>query len=178
MFFRMLSNHARKKAVDIDDVKLAVQMYTESNLTSPPSRDVLLDVAAKKNAQPLPTPKTTGGLHLPPDRYCLTQCNYKLKSQKKRGGAKGGGAGGSKGARNFASYSVKTPASTSGMTFQAAAPGPGQKPTIKINNVGAGAGAPKIQIQQGIPQSDGQPPVFSMTVNPMPTSVPGIKPKS
>ena len=81
----MLSAHARKKAVDIDDVKLAVQMHTEHNLTSPPPRDLLLEVAAKRNAIPLPIPKQSGGLRLPPDRYCLTSTNYRLKPNKKRG---------------------------------------------------------------------------------------------
>ena len=95
----MLSAHARKKAVDLDDVKLAVQMHTDHNLTNPPPRDLLLDVAAKRNAIPLPVPKQSGGLRLPPDRYCLTATNYKLKPNKKRGGgakshAVSGGQGG------------------------------------------------------------------------------------
>jgi len=96
---KVLSAHARKKAVDLDDVKLAVQMHTDHNLTNPPPRDLLLDVAAKRNAIPLPVPKQSGGLRLPPDRYCLTATNYKLKPNKKRGGgakshAVSGGQGG------------------------------------------------------------------------------------
>ncbi len=42
---KLLSQHARKRAVDVDDVKLAVQMYTEENLTNPTSRDVILETA-------------------------------------------------------------------------------------------------------------------------------------
>ena len=96
---KVLSAHARKKAVDIDDVKLAVQMHTDHNLTNPPPRDLLLEVAAKRNAIPLPIPKQSGGLRLPPDRYCLTATNYRLKPSKKRAtGAKSltisGGYGG------------------------------------------------------------------------------------
>jgi len=82
---KVLSAHARKKAVDLDDVKLAVQMHTDHNLTNPPPRDLLLEVAAKRNAIPLPIPKQSGGLRLPPDRYCLTATNYRLKPSKKRG---------------------------------------------------------------------------------------------
>ena len=69
----------------MDDVKLAVEMHTDHNLTSPPPRDLLLEVAAKRNAVPLPIPRQTGGLRLPPDRFCLTATNYRLKPNKKRG---------------------------------------------------------------------------------------------
>merc|ERR1719189_3274076 len=82
---KVLSAHARKKAIDMDDVKLAVEMHTDHNLTSPPPRDLLLEVAAKRNAVPLPIPRQTGGLRLPPDRFCLTATNYRLKPNKKRG---------------------------------------------------------------------------------------------
>ena len=91
---RAVSNHARKKAVDLEDVRLAVRMHAEQNVTSPPSREVLLDVARAKNSTPLPIPKPTCGLRLPPDRHCLTACNYriKFKSRPKPPGYGGGGA--------------------------------------------------------------------------------------
>jgi len=81
---KMLSSHAKKKTIDVEDVRLAVQMYTDKNVTSPPTRDVLLEVARVKNATTLPIPKPTSGLRLPPDRFCLTSCNFKLKSNKKQ----------------------------------------------------------------------------------------------
>ena len=96
---KVVSNHAKKKALDVDDVKLSVQMYAEQNVTTPPGRDFLLEVARVKNAAPLPIPKPTSGLRLPPDRHCLTACNYKLKFKPKPrppgfgGGLKVGGAG-------------------------------------------------------------------------------------
>jgi len=157
---KVLSHHARKKAVDIDDVKMAVQMYTEHNLTNPPTRDILLEVATRKNATPLPIPKASGGMRLPPDRYCLTACNYKLKPHKKRGGGGGGAKQGSKaGGANFSSgtgFTMKTLASkTSG---QPAA-------NIRINPVTpATTAAPRIQIQTQA--GSGGQPMFSMTVNP------------
>ena len=46
---------------------------------------LLLEVATKRNALSLPVPKQSGGLRLPPDRYCLTATNYRLKPSKKRG---------------------------------------------------------------------------------------------
>jgi histone H3/H4 len=78
---KAVSGHARKKLVDVEDVRLAVQMYTEQNTTSPPSRDVLLDVARAKNSATLPLPKATSGLRLPPDRFCLTSCNYRFDTE-------------------------------------------------------------------------------------------------
>lgn len=81
---KVFSNHARKKNIDVEDVRLAVQMYTDKNVTSPPPRDLLLEVARTKNTSTLPIPKPTSGLRLPPDRFCLTSCNFKLKSSKKQ----------------------------------------------------------------------------------------------
>ena len=96
---RVYSQHARKKTVDIEDVKLAVQMqvgafllitsfvifvkmYTnvkaDQNFTAPPPREVLLDLARTKNAVQLPLIKPALGIRLPPDRHCLTACNYKV----------------------------------------------------------------------------------------------------
>ncbi|GFR65816.1 transcription initiation factor TFIID subunit 9 [Elysia marginata] len=44
---------------------------------------LLLEVARQKNSQPLPLVKPYTGPRLPPDRYCLTQPNYKLRTVKK-----------------------------------------------------------------------------------------------
>jgi len=44
---------------------------------------LLMDVARHKNSAPLPLIKPFTGPKLPPDRYCLTAPNYRLKSQKK-----------------------------------------------------------------------------------------------
>ena len=54
---KLVSNHAKKKIIDIEDGRLAVQMYNEQNFCSPPPRDVLLEVARSRNANPLPPPK-------------------------------------------------------------------------------------------------------------------------
>ena len=54
---KLVSNHAKKKIIDIEDVRLAVQMYNDQNFCSPPPRDVLLEVARTRNANPLPPPK-------------------------------------------------------------------------------------------------------------------------
>merc|ERR1719322_919717 len=74
--------HAQKDIVDIDDIKLAVQMHTDYNMTKTPPRDLMLQVAAECNKIPLPIPREQDGLRLPAERYCLTAPNYRLKSRK------------------------------------------------------------------------------------------------
>ncbi|XP_021939135.1 transcription initiation factor TFIID subunit 9 [Zootermopsis nevadensis] len=80
---RVFANHAKKKVIDLEDVKLAVQMTIDRAFTTPPPRDILLEVARTKNNSPLPLIKPHCGLRLPPDRYCLSSCNYRLRSNKK-----------------------------------------------------------------------------------------------
>ena len=45
---------------------------------------LLLDLARIRNANPLPPVKSQCGLRLPPDRYCLSASNYKLKKATNR----------------------------------------------------------------------------------------------
>ncbi|PSN31917.1 Transcription initiation factor TFIID subunit 9 [Blattella germanica] len=80
---RVFANHAKKKVIDLEDVKLAVQMTVDRAFTTPPPRDILLEVARTKNNTQLPFIKPHCGLRLPPDRYCLSSCNYKLRNNKK-----------------------------------------------------------------------------------------------
>ncbi|CAG5129674.1 unnamed protein product, partial [Candidula unifasciata] len=68
---KVYSSHGNRKVIETDDIKLAVQMK------------LLMEVARQKNTQPLPLVKPYCGPRLPPDRYCLTAPNYKLKSLKK-----------------------------------------------------------------------------------------------
>ena len=75
---RVYSQHANKKAVDLDDVKLSVSMQAEQSFTSPPPRQHLLHLAHDKNLVQLPQPHSKHGLRLPPDRLCLTNTNYRL----------------------------------------------------------------------------------------------------
>ncbi|KAH8420500.1 hypothetical protein KR009_010994 [Drosophila setifemur] len=77
---KVYANHARKKTIDLDDVRLATEMTLDKSFTGPPSRHVLAKVAELRNAMPLPPIKPHCGLRLPPDRYCLTGVNYKLRA--------------------------------------------------------------------------------------------------
>ncbi|XP_031552788.1 transcription initiation factor TFIID subunit 9B-like [Actinia tenebrosa] len=77
------SSHAGKKDIDTDDVQLAIQSRLDHSYTSPPPRDFLIEIARQKNRIPLPQFQPKSGLRLPPDRYCLTGKNYKVRAQKK-----------------------------------------------------------------------------------------------
>jgi len=176
---KAVSNHARKKTVDVDDVKLAVQMYAEQNLTSPPTRDILLETARTKNAVPLPIPRATSGMRLPPERHCLTACNYRLRNKPKRGppgyGTSFKGTGAS---------SATLPPKMMALPHQQtpfmlnANPGPVPDiPQIKIDPMRAGGAVgamPKIQISAGPVGGNGpsgtptanQQPLFKISVNP------------
>ncbi|KAM4662236.1 transcription initiation factor TFIID subunit 9-like isoform 3-T3 [Discoglossus pictus] len=81
---KIYSSHAKKNNIDADDVRLAIQCRTDQSFTSPPPRDFLLDIARQKNQTPLPLIKPYAGPRLPPDRYCLTAPNYRLKSIQKK----------------------------------------------------------------------------------------------
>ncbi|XP_058483610.1 transcription initiation factor TFIID subunit 9 [Solea solea] len=81
---KIYSTHAKKSSVDADDIKLAIQCRMDQSFTSPPPRDFLLEVARQKNQSPLPLIKPYTGPRLPPDRYCLTAPNYRLKSVQKK----------------------------------------------------------------------------------------------
>ncbi|KAG5898081.1 hypothetical protein JTB14_001785 [Gonioctena quinquepunctata] len=83
---RMYANNSKKKFLDVDDVRLALQLTCESTFTTPPPREVLLELAQAKNYSPLPPVKAHCGLRLPPDRYCLSSCNYTLRSVQKKMG--------------------------------------------------------------------------------------------
>ncbi|MBN3270449.1 TAF9 factor, partial [Polyodon spathula] len=81
---KIYSTHAKKSNIDADDVRLAIQCRMDQSFTSPPPRDFLLEVARQKNQTPLPLIKPYTGPRLPPDRYCLTAPNYRLKSLQKK----------------------------------------------------------------------------------------------
>lgn len=78
---QVFSTYAKKSCIDIDDIQLAVNMQTDKTVTSPPPKELLLEVAREKNNQPLPPIRPHNGLRVPFDRYTLIGTNYKLKQQ-------------------------------------------------------------------------------------------------
>lgn len=132
---KIYANHGKKKFIDLDDVRLAVKMQLEKSFTSPPPREVLLEVAKEKNNVPLPFVKPSYGLRLPPDRYCLNAANYKYKSPVTRTGRNSIGnvnAAGGGGRLNSLGYSVvKRPGTISNVSRSQTISMP--KPVYKVN---------------------------------------------
>ncbi|XP_002738945.1 transcription initiation factor TFIID subunit 9-like [Saccoglossus kowalevskii] len=81
---KVYSQHAGKKTVDTDDVRLSIQHQMDHTFTSPPPKDLLMEIARERNSAPLPLIKPHNGLRLPPDRYCLSAVNYRLKHLHKK----------------------------------------------------------------------------------------------
>lgn len=82
---RMYMNSSKNKYLDTGDVRLALQLTCESTFTTPPPREILLELANVKNYTMLPVIKPHCGLRLPPDRFCLSSCNYTMKAAPKKG---------------------------------------------------------------------------------------------
>lgn len=74
---QVFSSYAKKDSIDVDDVQIAVNMQTDKSVTSPPPKELLLEVAREKNNQPLPPIKPHNGLRIPFDKYTLIGTNYK-----------------------------------------------------------------------------------------------------
>eukprot|EP00041_Stephanoeca_diplocostata_P006207 m.78354 g.78354 ORF g.78354 m.78354 type:complete len:245 (-) comp16228_c0_seq1:339-1073(-) len=67
-----------------EDTKLAVEARMETSCSGPPPRELLLEIARKKNAEPLPlTPDDKFGVRLPSERFCLTNRNYAVLPRKR-----------------------------------------------------------------------------------------------
>ena len=74
---KMLSGHARKKNIDVDDVRLSACQLEERHVSCPPARHVISQLARTKNSVALPAPANKHGTRLPSDRFCLTGVNYR-----------------------------------------------------------------------------------------------------
>jgi hypothetical protein len=53
-------------------------MHNNLNIQQMPGTEELQEAARTKNATSLPTPRALNGLHLPPERFCLTGCNFQV----------------------------------------------------------------------------------------------------
>lgn len=83
---QVYSTYAKKKSIDADDVRLSVQLLQEKMFTTPPPRELLVEIAKHRNSVPLPPIKSHAGPRLPSDRYSLISCNYKYKHSNKPNG--------------------------------------------------------------------------------------------
>lgn len=76
---KAFSNHAAKKTIDSEDIKMAIKSKVDYSFTTTPPRDLLMEISKAKNKNPLPPIKYHAGIRLPPDRFCLHAQNYTLK---------------------------------------------------------------------------------------------------
>eukprot|EP00048_Salpingoeca_helianthica_P016981 m.235105 g.235105 ORF g.235105 m.235105 type:complete len:219 (-) comp19910_c0_seq1:30-686(-) len=74
-----------------DDLRLAVSTRVECSYSAPPPRELLLEIASKKNAVPLPAIPDKPGVRLPPERECLTNPNYVVLPSRAAPAAREGG---------------------------------------------------------------------------------------
>ncbi len=73
---QIYAEHAGRTELNVDDVKMAIQSRVSSEFTGPPPRELMAEMAAERNQEPLPIIPEKFGLRLPAERYCLTQPNY------------------------------------------------------------------------------------------------------
>lgn len=78
------ADHSRgpNSAITVDDVRLAAASIVSQSFQGPPSKELLLELAAERNKRPLPPINRSTGLRLPPEKYCLTQPNWVLIAKK------------------------------------------------------------------------------------------------
>ncbi|KAJ3192411.1 Transcription initiation factor TFIID subunit 9B [Irineochytrium annulatum] len=79
---QLFAEHAGRTEVEVDDVRLAVEGKVAHSFTSVPSREVVEEVAAARNATPLPLMQEKFGIRLPPERNCLTGTNFNIVPQR------------------------------------------------------------------------------------------------
>ncbi|XP_022172893.1 transcription initiation factor TFIID subunit 9-like [Myzus persicae] len=83
---KTFSNFAKKKNVDADDVKIAIQLAQDGIFCRPPPRDVLMTASREVNKIPLPPVRPASGLRIPHDRSNFLQTNYRLRNDLYSGG--------------------------------------------------------------------------------------------
>ncbi|CAI5475437.1 unnamed protein product [Closterium sp. Yama58-4] len=109
---RVYAEHAGHTALEVDDVRLAVQAKVSTSFSQPPPREVLMELARARNAVPIPPIAGSGLFALPPEAECLLQPNvqiavplpgpaargsHKRQREGDTGGKAGGRGGGGKG---------------------------------------------------------------------------------
>ncbi|KAJ8471181.1 hypothetical protein OPV22_025524 [Ensete ventricosum] len=82
---QVYADHASKTAIDPDDVRLAIQSKVNFSFSQPPPREVLLELARRRNKIPLPkTIAPPGSIPLPPEQDTLIIPNYQLLIPRKQ----------------------------------------------------------------------------------------------
>eukprot|EP00897_Mesotaenium_endlicherianum_P003203 jgi/Mesen1/2910/ME000175S02066 len=85
------AEHAGRRGVDVDDVKLAIQSRVNFSFTQPPPREIVMELARARNAVPLPKVVGRPGIALPPEHDTLVQPNYQIATSSAARPRPGGG---------------------------------------------------------------------------------------
>ncbi|KAI8923335.1 transcription initiation factor IID, 31kD subunit-domain-containing protein [Entophlyctis helioformis] len=75
---QMFADHAGHKDLEVTDVRLAIESRASHAFSGPPSREVMMELAEKKNSIPLPLIPEKFGLRLPPERNTLLKPNFQI----------------------------------------------------------------------------------------------------
>eukprot|EP01102_Stenamoeba_stenopodia_P005848 TRINITY_DN16561_c0_g1_i1.p1 TRINITY_DN16561_c0_g1~~TRINITY_DN16561_c0_g1_i1.p1 ORF type:complete len:200 (+),score=59.21 TRINITY_DN16561_c0_g1_i1:153-752(+) len=75
----LYAEHSGRSDLDLEDVRLAIQNKVGFSFTQPPPREVIMDIAQKKNSIPLPIIPAKFGVQLPPEQFCLTAPNFQVE---------------------------------------------------------------------------------------------------
>ncbi|KAJ2782562.1 Transcription initiation factor TFIID subunit 9 [Coemansia javaensis] len=75
------AEHAKKPDIDLEDVRLAIQGRVNYSFTSPPDKELLLELADDRNKRPLPLIPEKYGVRLPPEKYTLTGINFHISPE-------------------------------------------------------------------------------------------------
>jgi transcription initiation factor TFIID subunit 9B len=81
--FCHLQAHREGSKLELDDARLAIQSRVNSSFTQPPPRELMLELAKERNAQPLDVVPRQFGVLLPPDELALTRPVFQLDLGKK-----------------------------------------------------------------------------------------------
>ncbi|XP_022180214.1 transcription initiation factor TFIID subunit 9B-like isoform X2 [Myzus persicae] len=83
---KTFSNFAKKKNVDADDVKIAIQLAQDGTFCRPPPSDVLMTAGLEVNNISLPPLRLASKLRIPQDGSNFLQTNYRLRDNLYSGG--------------------------------------------------------------------------------------------
>lgn len=76
------ADHAERRELSIDDIRLAIQKIVNTTFVTPPTRESLSKAAAEKNSIPLPVVDNDDPIKLPREDQCLLAPHYKVTSLK------------------------------------------------------------------------------------------------
>ncbi|KAF0694413.1 Aste57867_14710 [Aphanomyces stellatus] len=72
------SSYANKSSIDADDIRLAAMSRLNHNYAQMPSRELMMELAEKRNTIPLPPIPSEYGVRLPPVEHQLTAESIRL----------------------------------------------------------------------------------------------------